>query len=197
MFPDFVRIVQLNDGRIVYPIFKNGSTAIFKELGAKEYDLSTISDLDIVDVFIREPYHRFLSGVTTYCADKGLDVEQASSIINDVYFIDNHFSPQLFWIINLHRFTNAKIRINNLSTLPRVTNTDYANAQTGYKDLDQLFKDNSGLKYHIELDCVLYENLMGQTVTFDQIMETLRINYTDLYNQTFGYTKQIMLSLDI
>jgi hypothetical protein len=194
LFPDFVNVVE-GDNHYVYPIFKNGSTTMLKSDNARVLTFSEIRDLELIDVYIREPYERFLSGVLTYCNEYDLDPLQASKIINKVYFVDNHFCPQLFWVLNLKRFTNADIRINNLDNLP--ANKKLQNKQTGYDHLDKLFSNNIDLKFHLELDYVLYENHMGQVVSVNRILETLKSNYADLYNQTFGYTKTIMADLGI
>lgn len=194
LFPNFVNVVEVND-RYVYPIFKNGSTTMLKSDNARVLTPTEIRDLELIDVYIREPYERFLSGILTYCKEYDIDPAQAAKIINRVHFLDNHFCPQLFWVLNLKRFTNADIRINNLDNLP--TNKKLQNKQTGYDQLNKLFLDNIDLKFHLELDYVLYENHMDQIVSVDGILETLKSNYADLYNQTFGYTKTIMADIGI
>ena len=196
LFPDFVKVVKAND-KFVYPIFKNGSTTMLKDNSFTLLTPSEVQDLEIVDVYIREPYERFVSGVMTYCNEYDLNCEQAAKIINRVYFIDNHFCPQLFWVLNLKRFTNAKIRINNISDLPESKNISLRNKNNDYSNVSALFDKNSDLKFYLELDCVLYENCMNKTVSIEEILHILQTNYTDLYNQTFGYTKEIVTNLDI
>ena len=194
LFPDFVNVVEV-DNRYVYPIFKNGSTTMLKSDNARVLTPTEVRDLELIDVYIREPYERFLSGVLTYCKEYDLDTLQASKIINKVYFVDNHFCPQLFWVLNLKRFTNADIRVNSIGSLP--ANSKLQNKQTGYNQLDKLFSSNTDLKFHLELDYVLYENYMGQVVAIDKILNTLKSNYAGLYDQTFGCTKTIMTDLGI
>ena len=194
LFPTHIQVVELYDGRNVYLIHKNGSTTL-NSIKKRSLHTSEISQLEIIDIFVRDPYQRFLSGVMTYAKKIDVTVTELSKIINDVHFINNHFSPQLFWVINLQRFTKATIRINNLVTLTDITTTN-KNKQLEYNELDIHFKHNSNLKYYLELDYVLFENYMNQTVTFVDILTTLQSNYTELYNDTFGYSKLIWNVLD-
>jgi len=194
LFPEHIQVVELYDGRHVYLIHKNGSTTLNS---IKKRNLSTneISQLEIIDIFVRDPYQRFLSGVMTYAKKINVHVAELSKIINDVHFINNHFSPQLFWVINLQRFTKANIRINHLDTITEITSIN-KNEQLGYDELDVYFNNNSGLKYYLELDCVLVGNFMNQTVTFADILTTLQSNYTELYNDTFAYSKSLWNVID-
>jgi hypothetical protein len=194
LFPDHIQVVELCDGRNVYLIHKNGSTTL-NSIKKRNLTTDEISRLEIIDIFVRDPYQRFLSGVMTYAKKIDVNVTDLSKIINDVHFINNHFSPQLFWVINLQRFTKATIRINHLDTLTDVTSIN-RNKQLEYNELDIYFNHNSNLKYYLELDCVLFENFINQTVTFADILTTLQSNYTKLYNDTFGYTKILWNVLD-
>lgn len=194
LFPPTVQIIELPDSRVVYNIHKNGSSLL--NFGkTRDLNESEIAKLDIVDVFVREPYQRFLTGVSTYAKMIDIDVGELAKVINDVYFINNHFCPQLFWIINLQRFTQAKIRINRISELLNLTK-EIVNEGSAYQELDKYFKHNQQLKYYIELDCVLWENFIGQTVSYDDIIHTLKNNYNELYQDTFGYVKEICNVLD-
>jgi len=195
LFPERIRVVELSDGRCVYLIHKNGSSTL-DLIKIRNLKLTEVKNLDIVDIFVRHPYTRFLSGVQTYA--QILDIDNMSDlckVVNDVYFLNNHFCPQLFWLINLQRFTDAKIRINHIDKLSSFTNVN-KNQQSGYSDLDVYFKNNKQLKYYLELDCVLYENFINQSVTFADIIKTVKSNYNDLYNDTVGYTKRLCNVLD-
>tara|TARA_R110002153_G_scaffold112281_5_gene254295 strand:+ start:4573 stop:5181 length:609 start_codon:yes stop_codon:yes gene_type:complete len=194
LFPDKINVIELPDGRFVYQIHKNGSTTLEK-IKIRSLSLNEIKQLDTVDIFVRDPYQRFLSGIKTYAFKLNVDIKELCKIVNDVYFLNNHFCPQLFWIINLHRFTNAKIRINHLDSLTSLTDINL-NKQIGYNDLDIYFNNNNQLKHYLELDCVLYENFLNQTVEFSTIQTKIKENYSALYQDTFGYTKLIWNALD-
>ena len=43
-----------------------------------------------------------------------------------------------------------------------------------------------------EIDEVLTVNLIGKTVTIEEILYTLKENYTELYNDTFKTAKEIL-----
>lgn len=187
LFPDYVVLYKLPNGRVAYLIRKNGSTTL-RHVAVDTVDPATV---ELIDVFIRDPYERFLSGVNTFIEYHSLDTETVANIVNQVYFIDNHFCPQLFWIINLKRFTNAKIRINNLDTMYEIVGTRlHDNKKTN--NLDKYFCDNKQLKYYLEMDNVLYENYMGQTVDIDTILNTFKLNYSELYSDSVVYSKGIL-----
>lgn len=195
LFPEDITVIEALDGKSIYLIHKNASTTL-QTIQKRVLSEAEVAKLELVDVFVRDPYTRFLSGVQTYATKTGIkNIPDLAKIINDVYFINNHFCPQLFWIINLQRFCSAKIRINHINTLEKFTKVNQ-NKQTDYSELDVYFKDNKQLKYYLELDCVLYENFINKTVTFTDIIATLKSNYNELYNDTFGFTKQICNVLD-
>lgn len=185
LFPDTVELYKLTNGMTVYPIHKNGSSTL-REIAVGKVDPSTATT---VDIFVRDPYERFLSGVQTYIIKNNLDMRTTAEIVNQLYFLDNHFCPQLFWVINLARFTDAQIRINHLDTLSSITALHH-NQQ--HNTLDDYFKNNTQLKYYLELDCVLYENFLGQTVSQQQIFDTVKSNYPELYNDTVAYSRSIL-----
>jgi len=195
LFPENITVIEVLDGKNIYLIHKNASTTL-RTIQKRVLSFTEIAQLDLVDIFVRDPYTRFLSGVQTYITKNGItNIPDLAKIINEVYFINNHFCPQLFWIINLQRFCSAKIRINHINTLENFTEVKQ-NQQSNYNELDVYFKENKQLKYYLELDNVLYENFINKTVTFDDIKNTLKSNYNELYNDTIGYTKQICNVLD-
>jgi serine protease inhibitor len=121
-----------------------------------------------------------------------LDLDTTAKIINDLYFINNHFSPQLFWIINLRRFSTCNIRINHIDSLQQ--HTEYRlNESSKYNQLDSYFRDNQQLKYYIlDIDSVLYENCMNKTVSFSEIISEFETFYPEIYADTVRYAKEII-----
>lgn len=193
LFPDSVHLVEIANGNIVFPIFKNGSSTV-NAIKNKDVHFTEIDELQVIDVFIRDPWERFLSGVNTYISCNNLDYNTTAKIINDVGFLNLHFAPQLFWIINLQRFVKSKIRINNLSDLKKYTSLHKHKSQTDNQivHLSKLFEHNQQLKYYIELDLVLYENFMNCVTDFSCIHKTLTTNYNELYTDTIVYSREIL-----
>jgi hypothetical protein len=59
LFSDTINLAELPNGMVVYPIHKNGSTTI-NHIKTSSIGIEQVKDTDVVDVFIREPYTRFL-----------------------------------------------------------------------------------------------------------------------------------------
>jgi len=188
LFTNDIKVIELYNGNFVYPIYKNATVTLSK-ITRKVLSKDEIKDLTRINVYIRDPYSRFLSGVESYITHNNFDRDTVIKIVNDIHFFNKHFAPQLFWIINLSRFTNANLKILDVSAISELTDIR-KNVQKN--NLDKHFKNNSDLLYYLQLDSVLYENFMNQVTSFTEIFETLKTNYNDLYRETVTYTKDII-----
>jgi hypothetical protein len=196
LFPDDVEVIEMLPRRqFVYPIFKNGSSSLYKmphRVVAKQ-DLSTIEN---ITVFVRNPHERFLSGVQTYIDVLGpnCDVKTVLQIISQNLYLNRHFCPQLYWILNLKRFTSATLTILPIEKLSLTT--DYkVNRSTLNFDIKDFFDNHPKILFYNEIDEVLTVNLIGKTVTFEQIFLTLEQNYTELYHDIFKTARDILNAL--
>jgi hypothetical protein len=196
LFPNDVEVLEMiPQHRYVYPIFKNGSSSLYKapHCVVAEQDLSTIEN---ITVFVRDPHKRFLSGVQTYIDTLGstYDVKTVLQIISHNLYLNRHFCPQLYWILNLRRFTSATLTILPIEELSTIT--DYkVNQSTLNFDIKNFFSSHPKILFFNEMDEVLTVNLIGKTVTFEQILFTLKHNYTELYYDIFKTAKDILNAL--
>ena len=66
LFPDSITILKIPESQdYIYPIHKNGSSSLM-DSGFSIVDPSDYKSIETIQVFVREPYQRFLSGVNTY-----------------------------------------------------------------------------------------------------------------------------------
>ena len=73
-----------------------------------------------------------------------------------------------------------------------VTITDvHANQSTIDPEILEIFSKNKNLLFFNEIDEVLTINLIGKTVTLEEILEVLKEKYSELYHETFDISKQI------
>ena len=193
LFPNSCEVLEIVPHKhYIYPIFKNGSSSLLAA-GYNVVDTSKLQSLTNIDIFVRNPHERFLSGVQTYLTklDNTIDKKTALYFIKNYLYLNRHFCPQLFWLINLQRFTQAKLTIRPLSELNTITSFT-KNASIVDEEIKEYFANDSKLLFYNEIDEVLTFNLIGQTVTFNNIMEELKSKYYELYTETFNLPKDLV-----
>ena len=127
IFPDRCEVIEFPSQQFVYPIFKNGSSSLNGHALVNRYKIlfnTQISKIDIINVFIRSPNPRFISGITTFVYNlqkthPRLDFDTILYFVENYLFLNRHYSPQLSWLINLNRYTNphCKIRVHGMESL--------------------------------------------------------------------------------
>jgi len=105
---------------IVYPIHRVGFTSLMS-VADTTYVNEQISDLDHINVLIREPESRFVSGVNEYCRQNKLDVLDTYEKIKNHQLVDSHFMPQYIWLMNLYRFFRGEITIRPFGVIANIT----------------------------------------------------------------------------
>ena len=181
IFPDRCDVLEIVPSqRYVYPIYKNGSSSLY-ESGFRLVGHDELPNIDIVDIYVRNPYDRFATGVNTFLQhNSSLDRTTALYFIKNYLFLNRHFCPQFHWLVNLQRFTNAKIKINPIDTLSDITALRSNQSQDPL--LDEALKTEK-LHFYLSIDKVLTEDLLGKTVPFKLIVQTVRHRYPDVYKE--------------
>lgn len=180
IFPDECEVLELPNGRCVYPIYKNGSSSLHNmNLPVAK----NVADLTEIDVYIREPRKRFLSGVNTYLKhlDQSLDRNTALYFVKKYLFLNRHYCPQFYWLVNLRRFTTAKIRLLSFDSIKEVVDINENKSKEDYCNLDSEFTDK--LDFYLQLDKILYYDFINKTVKFEEIIEFIKINNPDIYKE--------------
>jgi hypothetical protein len=196
IFPDECRILQVSADRYVYPIFKNGSSSL-KKTGYRQVEHSELANLEVVEVFLRDPLDRYVSGVQTYLLHLGsnFDRDTILHMIDQYLFLNRHFCLQFHWLINLSRYTQARIRIRSMNELDQITNLTW-NVLTCDAELSDRFKRNAKLGFYLELDRILLDDFMGQTVYFKDIVAHIKYRYPVLYDEILGRSQLLCSVLD-
>ena len=118
--------------RMVYPIFRCGFTSI-RATADKTYINEQIKTRNI-DVLIRDPGDRFVSGVNEYARQNNTDVETTWQLIHDDELVDKHFAPQYVWLMQLQKFHTGLVTlypfkdIKKFTKLHKATWEDYPGA---------------------------------------------------------------------
>lgn len=192
IFPDRCDVLEIvSSQRYVYPIFKNGSSSLY-ESGFRLVDHNELINIPVVDIYVRNPYERFVTGVNTFLQhNSSLDPTTVLYFINNYLFLNRHFCPQFHWLVNLHRFTNAKIRINSIDALSDITKLKVNQSNDTLINLG-----TEKLHFYLSIDKVLTEDLIGETVTFELIVQTIKDRYPAVYTEVIQRSKDLCTVLD-
>jgi hypothetical protein len=194
IFPDRCDVLEIVPSqRYVYPIYKNGSSSLY-ESGYRLMEHDELHNIPVVDIYVRDPYDRFVTGVNTFLQhNNNLDHATVLYFVNNYFFLNRHFCPQFHWLVNLQRFTNAKIRINPITALSDITPLKVNQSQDPL--LDEALSTEK-LHFYLSIDKVLTEDLLGKTVPFKLIVQTIKHRYPDVYKEVVQRSMDICNVLD-
>lgn len=179
-----VVLVPPHDLRI-YLIQKNASSSLRLEASAQNWQILKnvdVNHLDRVDVFIREPRSRILSGINTFVQhlvrdNPKLDPDTCLFIACKYLFLNRHYLPQWHWIVNLARIIDSEceIRLHPLEYLEKVT---HLRSRALITPMDESDKTKVlGMCGNIDLWLLLDQILLGhcgQSFTWPQLLELYR-----------------------
>lgn len=182
LFPDQLEIYRVEPDRYIYPIYKNGSSSL-RASAERVYDYKHIAQLKVIEVFVRDPFERYVSGVQTWLQhNPDFDRDTALKFIEQFLFLNSHFSLQFHWLVNLQRFTEAWMYIRPIDELATATDLSW-NMLARDQNLVDYFKDHGKLWYYLQLDKILWEDLRGQTLTMRMIVAHIKHKYPALYTE--------------
>jgi len=180
-------LVYSNGQSAVYPIFKNGSSSLEKESKVQKWKILSndeISNLKSIDIIIREPDLRLNSGISTYI-DK--IINENPSINDDIVlyfikkygFLNRHYMPQFLWLLHLARFINKETLMNLLPIEDMTKWTSFSvNKSLEYNSYNILNND----VFHL-IDKILFDNLINTSITFGEIMQYIKTNCKEEYDE--------------
>jgi hypothetical protein len=118
----------------VYPIFRVGSSSLFAS-SDKKYTNHEIKDCKHIDILIRDPRDRFISGLLEYSRKNGLDIHNALLSVRAGKLIDRHFAPQYMWLLHLYKFYRGPVTLKSFEHIKTITNTHINKANTNRKEV--------------------------------------------------------------
>jgi len=184
IYPNRCEVIEIEASqRYIYPIFKNGSSSLLEHARQQNYKIlinEQIKRVPIIDVILRDPLPRYNSGTQTFVHDikkenPTLDVDTILYFAENYLFLNRHYTPQLSWLINLSRYSDAKLRLHSmdaLSTFTPLTWTHPKDIQFDQTVLDRL-SNNVHNEMYLRLDNLLLQ-LIGQELTFKEILAYLK-----------------------
>lgn len=105
---------------ILYPIYRVGWSTL-THICDQEYVNNEIQQFDHIDVMIREPEERFVSGVNEYCRINQLPIDEVCEAVHNGDLVDRHFAPQYTWLMNLSRYYTGAITVRPFDYIKKIT----------------------------------------------------------------------------
>ena len=200
LFPDLCEVVSLPlHNQWVYLIQKNGNSSLrFQQTrdNLAVFTNNEISALDYVDVYIRNPRVRYVSGVNTYLQHlqrdhPELDLSTAFWFAKQYKFLNTHYLPQFHWLANLARYlrSDAKIRFRNFKDFSTITDFESRALVTPPTQdfTTELLKNNHDLELWLYLDQILLD-LAGQEYTWTELLEYYQRNHKNIIEHVLPKT---------
>jgi hypothetical protein len=193
LFPTLCEVVEMPlHNQWVYLIQKNGSSSLRIQQSRDNLAVFTndeISALDYVDVYVRNPRARYVSGINTYLQHlqrdhPELDYSTAFWFARRYKFLNTHYLPQFYWIANVSKYLrkDTKIRLRNFKEFGQITDLNLkpkAVTSPTKQFVEMLFKDDPNIEFWLYLDRILLD-LVGQELTWPQLIEYYQHKHPDI-----------------
>ena len=132
IYPNRCEVIEIEASqRYIYPIFKNGSSSLLEHARQQNYKIlinEQIKKINDIDIILRDPLARFISGINTYVSNTKrnnpqLDVDTIIYFAETYLFLDRHYAPQFSWLVNLTRYAgkNTKLHLYGMESLKEFT----------------------------------------------------------------------------
>jgi len=187
--------------RYIYPIFKNASGSIREyalDQNRKFFFNEQLRKIKIIDIIIRDPLSRFLSGFNTFIwntkqDNPNLDIDTIIYFAETYLFLNRHYAPQITWLVNLSKYLdkNAKLWLRGMDSINEYTRwTILPNEEKILsKEVSDRLTANIHNQPYLKLDNLLLE-LINQQLTFKEIMAYIE------HQDPVAYSKLSCIALD-
>jgi len=200
LFPDLCEVVEIPlHHQWVYLIQKNGNSSLRAQQARDNLAVFTnnqIRTLDYVDVYIRNPRDRYISGVNTYLQflqrdHPELDFDTAFWFARRYKFLNTHYLPQFYWLANLSRYlrSDTKIRLRDFADFDGITDLKHLPSivPAAKQFVDRLFDGNDDIELWLYLDQILLD-LAGQEFTWAQLLDYYKNNHKKIIEHVLPKT---------
>jgi hypothetical protein len=200
LFPDLCEVVAMPlHNQWVYLIQKNGNSSLRFQQARDNLAVFTngqIRALDYVDVYIRNPRARYVSGVNTFLQHlqrdhPELDSDTAFWFAKRYKFINTHYLPQFHWLANLSRYlrSDTKIRLRDFQDFGSITDvhTQPSTILPSENFINKLMTDNHNIELWLYLDQILLD-LSGSMFTWNELLEYYDRNHKNIIENVLPKT---------
>lgn len=207
LFPIDCEVVEIPlHNQWVYLIQKNGTSSLREEAKNKSYRIiknQEVSSCEVVDIYIREPLSRYLSGLNTFVNyiktydNPDLDINTCVWMSVNFGFLNRHYLPQFHWIVNLSRFINAdtKLRFHTISELKNITSLNRGpNWLPPINNIKDIAMTYPGLDLWLFVDQMLLD-LAGKELTWTELKEHYRSHSSECFKIITNNSMDILKNL--
>lgn len=193
LFPDDCEAVEIPSHNLwVYLIQKNGSTSLRRKCSQHQWRMLKNQDLKTlpyIDVFVRDPEQRYVSGVNTvlqFLARDYPDLDEDTSLwfLTRYNFLNRHFLPQWHWLLNLSRFISqdCRIRFHDFNEFGSLVDVHSRAGITPASDnlKKKILESNSNLLLWFYTDQILLD-LSGKSMTWKEVVEHYRTQHNECF----------------
>ena len=197
IYPNRCEVIEMASQRYIYPIFKNGHSSLVYHARDEKFKTlinEQIKRLDVIDIILRNPIDRFISGINAYVYNEKLenpqlDVNTIIYFAETYLFLNRHYAPQISWLLNLNRYASpaAKLRLHAMSALSEFTPLTWRPREDNMlseSDIIRL-KSNPHNEIYLKLDQLLVD-LIGQELTFAEILEYINVKEPSIYKHVLS-----------
>jgi len=186
IYPDRCEVIEiLPSQRYIYPIFKNGSSSLNDYAQTQKLKIlfnEQIKKLSDINIILRNPQERFISGVNTYVYNTKrdnphLDLNTIIYFTETYLFLNRHYAPQFSWLVNLNRYAgkNTKLHLHGMESLKEFTPLAVKPNETMVLLPEVIDRLNTNIhnKIYQRIDNLLL-SLVNQILTIDDILKYLK-----------------------
>ena len=204
IFPDRCEVLEVVPSqRYVYVIFKNGHSSFdaFKITNPRRVLVNQqIQKLTNIDVIVRDPQDRFVSGINTFIQhtvrdNPDLDPPTVEWFALNYLSLNRHYASQFSWLLNLARYLDSNTTLNFLpmSAVGDITGLDRKplGVQPASKELINQISFLTHKEMYQRIDAVVF-GCIGQSITFTQLLQHIKIIDPPAYEYVIGHAQQIL-----
>ena len=204
IFPDRCEVIEIIPSqRYVYPMFKNGRSTLYDHAKLHKCRIlinEQIKKLNSVDIILRDPHKRLISGINTFVqmtASEHPDLDSKTILwfAQNYLFLNRHYAPQSLWLVNLARYLGPDTKLNFLGMDQLVNITDIHSKPTRVMPAtDQLIGQLTNIpnnEMYQRIDQILVE-CIGQSINFNQLVHHIQTQDATAYEQVVVRSQRIL-----
>jgi len=204
LFPDRCEVIEIIPSqRYVYIIFKNGHSSFFTPQKTNNWQIrinEQIQRITTIDVIIRNPEDRLISGINTFIQhtvrdNPALDPATVEWFALNYMSLDRHYASQFVWLLNLARYLNPEAKLNFLpmTAIGEITGRNskpegVLPVNTALTEKILSIKNN---KMYQRVDAAIFE-CIGNSLTFKELLQHIKTTDPDAYNYVIKHAQEIL-----
>ena len=204
IFPDRCEVLEVVPSqRYVYVIFKNGHSSFdgFKITNPRRVLINQqIQKLTNIDVIVRDPQDRLVSGINTFIQHTVRDNPDLDPITVEWFALNylclnRHYASQFSWLLNLARYSDPNTTLNFLPMSAVGDITGLNRKPLGILPASKELINQINLIKHKEMyqriDAVIF-GCIGRSMTFTQLLQHIKIIDSPAYKYVIGHAQEIL-----